>query len=146
MLYHFGIVRPNAIRWLWKNLIWRIFFFNIQRPPPLDFQKRFLQCRGVIFQKKKFCVFGSLSNMSKNALLSASGWNPKLHNYHPCLPGPLSWLVDNLATMSIGASVLPIRSPYYNFIYQNDNNKHIFSQSEEALQVCDVQIIPKLCV
>ena len=49
-------------------MIWRIFFFNIQRPPPLDFQKRFLQCRGVIFQKKKFCVFGSLSNMSKNGL------------------------------------------------------------------------------
>ena len=66
-------------------MIWRKFFFNIQRPPPLDFQKRFLQCRGVIFQKKKFCVFGSLSNMSKNALLSASGWNPKLHNYHPRL-------------------------------------------------------------
>ena len=68
-----------------KNLIRRIFFFNIQRGDPLDFQKRFLQCRGVIFQKKKFCVFGSLSNMSKNALLSASGWNPKLHNYHPPL-------------------------------------------------------------
>ena len=51
-----------------KNLIWRIFFFNIQRGDPLDFQKRFLQCRGVIFQKKKFCVFGSLSNMSKNGL------------------------------------------------------------------------------
>ena len=34
----------------------------------MDFQKRFLQCRGVIFQKKKFCVFGSLSNMSKNGL------------------------------------------------------------------------------
>ena len=51
-----------------KNLIRRIFFFNIQRGDPLDFQKRFLQCRGVIFQKKKFCVFGSLSNMSKNGL------------------------------------------------------------------------------
>ena len=35
-----------------KNLIRRIFFFNIQRGDPLDFQKRFLQCRGVIFQKK----------------------------------------------------------------------------------------------
>ena len=34
----------------------------------MDFQKRFLQCRGVIFQKKKFCVFRSLSNMSKNGL------------------------------------------------------------------------------
>ena len=31
-------------------------------------KKRFLLCRGVIFQKKKFCVFGSLSNMSKNGL------------------------------------------------------------------------------
>ena len=68
------------------------------------------------------------------------------HSLHMLLkfwPGPLSWLVDNLATMSIGASVLPIRSPYYSFRYQNDNNKHIFSQSEEALQICDVQMIPK---
>ena len=68
------------------------------------------------------------------------------HSLHMLLKfwhGPLSWLVDNLATMSIGASVLPIRSPYYSFRYQNDNNKHIFSQSEEALQICDVQMIPK---
>ena len=40
-----------------KNLIRRIFFFNIQRGDPLDFQKRFLQCRGVIFQKKKILRF-----------------------------------------------------------------------------------------
>ena len=68
-----------------ENLIWRNFFFNIQRGDPLDFQKRFLQCRGVILHEKKFCKTRSSSNMSKNALLSASGWNPKLHNYHPCL-------------------------------------------------------------
>ena len=69
-----------------KNLIWRIFFFNIQRGDPLDLQKRFLQCGGVILHEKKFCKTRSSSNMSKNALLSASGWNPKLHNYHPPLP------------------------------------------------------------
>ena len=72
-----------------KNLIWRIFFFNIQRGDPLDLQKRFLQCGGVILHEKKFCKTRSSSNMSKNALLSASGWNPKLHNYHP----PLSLLL-----------------------------------------------------
>ena len=68
-----------------KNLIWRNFFFNIQRGDPLDLQKRFLQCGGVILHEKKFCKTRSSSNMSKNALLSASGWNPKLHNYHPRL-------------------------------------------------------------
>ena len=68
-----------------KNLIWRKKKFNIQRGDPLDLQKRFLQCRGVILHEKKFCKTRSSSNMSKNALLSASGWNPKLHNYHPCL-------------------------------------------------------------
>ena len=67
VLYHFGIVRPNAITW------------------HLDLQKQFLQCRGVILHEKKFCKTRSSSNMSKNALLSAFGWNPKLHNYHPPL-------------------------------------------------------------
>ena len=71
-------------KWFWA--IQKKIFFQIQRGGPLVQKKRFLLCRGVIFQKKKFCVFGSLSNMSKNALLSASGWNPKLHNYHPPLP------------------------------------------------------------
>ena len=69
-----------------KNLIWRNFFFNIQRGDPLDLQKRFLQCGGVILHENKFCKTRSSSNMSKNALLSASGWNPKMHNYHPPLP------------------------------------------------------------
>ena len=35
-----------------KNLIRRIFFFNIQRGDPLDFQKRFLQCGGNFARKK----------------------------------------------------------------------------------------------
>ena len=34
---------------------------------------------------KKISKTRSSSNMSKNAMLSASGWNPKLHNYHPPL-------------------------------------------------------------
>ena len=40
-----------------KNLIRKIFFLNIQRGDPLDFKKRFLQCRGVIFQQKKILRF-----------------------------------------------------------------------------------------
>ena len=76
-----------------KNLIWRKKKFNIQRGDPLDLQKRFLQCRGVILHEKKFCKTRSSSNMSKNALLSASGWNPKLHNYHPCLTMQKSQLI-----------------------------------------------------
>ena len=40
---------------------------------------------GGNFAQKKFCKTRSSSNMSKNAQLSASGWNPKLHNYHPSL-------------------------------------------------------------
>ena len=61
-----------------KNLIWRNLFFQ----HPLDLQKRFLQCQGVILHEKKFCKTRSSSNMSKIALLSASGWNPKSHIYH----------------------------------------------------------------
>ena len=48
----------------------------------------FCSAGGVILHEKKFCKTRSSPNMSKNALLSASGWNPKLHNYHPCL---LKW-------------------------------------------------------
>ena len=36
----------------WYNTLFEEFFFNIQMGDPLHFQKRFLQCRGVIFQKK----------------------------------------------------------------------------------------------
>ena len=36
-------------------------------------EKTVFAVQGGNFSKKKFCVFGSLSNMSKNALLSASG-------------------------------------------------------------------------
>ena len=75
-----------------KNLICRIFvceadlyFFKHPKGDPLDLQKWFLQCGGVILQEKKFCKTISSSNMSKNALLSASGWNPKLHNYQTSL-------------------------------------------------------------
>ena len=50
-------------------LVLQNFFFVQNYPPP----------------KKKFCKARSSSNISKNALLSASGWNPKLHNYHPPL-------------------------------------------------------------
>ena len=40
---------------------------------------------GGKFARKNICKTRSSSNMFKNALLSASGWNPKLHNYHPPL-------------------------------------------------------------
>ena len=63
------------------------FFFSTYKGwDPLDLQKWFLQCRGVILHEKNFCKTRSSSNMSKNAHYSASGWNPKLHNYHTPLP------------------------------------------------------------
>ena len=70
ILKHIWETSRNAEFFFLKNypLAQQKPFFPNQRVPPLDFQKRFLQCRGVIFQKKKFCVFGSLSNMSKNGL------------------------------------------------------------------------------
>ena len=40
-----------------KNLIWRNFFFNIQRGDPLDFQKRFLQCGGGNYARKKILQY-----------------------------------------------------------------------------------------
>ena len=56
-----GFARKMISGDLKKNI-----FFNPKGGDPLVQKKRFLLCRGVIFQKKK--VFGSLSNMSKNGL------------------------------------------------------------------------------
>ena len=61
------------------------FFFNIQRGDPLDLQKRFLQCGGGNFARKKILQNQKFLKYVQ-ALLSASGWNPKLHSYHPPLP------------------------------------------------------------
>ena len=86
-----------------KNLIRRIFFFNIQRGDPLDFQKRFLQCRGVIFQKKKFCVFGSLSNMSKNGLRMVVCLNFDITHLSP----PSTNVMINIFTRTSSPSICP---------------------------------------
>ena len=37
--------------------------------------------------------------------------------------------------MSLHSMVQAVRSPFYSFRYQNDNNKQNFDQSEKALQI-----------
>ena len=37
--------------------------------------------------------------------------------------------------MSFHSMLQAVRNPFYSFRYQNDNNKHNFNQSEEALQM-----------
>ena len=99
---------------------WFEDFFNIQRGDPLDLQKRFLQCGGVILHEKKFCKTRSSSNMSKNALLSASGWNPKLHIYQTPLPISIlllsiDWVPAKLDGFCMLYKIIPLR---YNFVSQ----------------------------
>ena len=55
------------------------FFFQHPKGGPFGFAKTVFAVRGGNFAQKKICKTRSSSNMSKNALLSASGWNPKLH-------------------------------------------------------------------
>ena len=61
-------------------------FFQHLKGGSYEFAKTVFAVPGGNFAWKKICKTRSSSNISKNTLLlSASGWNPKLHNYHPPL-------------------------------------------------------------
>ena len=84
---------------IWFRAIWKKIFFKIQRGGPLVQKKRFLLCRGVIFQKKKFCVFGSLSNMSKNGLRMVVSQNFDMTHLSP--PSILGWHISRFCPIFV---------------------------------------------
>ena len=69
-------------------------FFNIQRGDPLDFQKRFLQCQGGNFSKKKILRFWKslkyVKNWPEDGGLSKFWHNPfiRLGYFWDINPGP----------------------------------------------------------
>ena len=109
-----------------KNLIRRIFFFNIQRGDPLDFQKWFLQCRGVIFQQKKICVFGSLSNMSNNGLRMVVCLNFDITHLSP--PS------NTMSNRAILGHILALSRPYW-VIWVMLGWGHVFAVRHSMAQI-----------
>ena len=70
VLYHFGILRPNAITWLWLKVILRNVFSTSKGGILWICKNSFCSAQ------KKICKTRCPWNVSKNALISASGWNP----------------------------------------------------------------------
>ena len=67
--------------WMLKKNVFKSSFYQ-SHVVAFGFAKMVFAVPGGNFAWKKILQNRSSSNISKNALLSASGWNPKLHNYH----------------------------------------------------------------